>query len=294
MSTLPAAPNHAAPVLADEFIELVCADEQLLRAEFDAIIAEAWSTPPPSPRSAAGASASRPDRRERATWAPGDRPRGPRHPGAAEWSRQRSPPGPEPAPTRPEGTRGQKVGGRPAHAMHIQDSRLGRVQVTAPDASRATPTPQRRTVRGPGEANHHFHSRGDRAHSPQRPIRHLGRDPERDPGADPARLSHLDAAEPPRHQPSTRLGAGRSRKRQTPADHRRQRDPGGPSPSRRVRPRHHPTPPQHLTPGLPPGALARRFTDRPADPSRPGALARRTELDHMRGRRALTSEADAD
>ncbi|MEV6605692.1 hypothetical protein [Kutzneria sp. NPDC051319] len=32
--------------VGDEFLDLLCADDELVRAEFDAIIAAEWSTPP--------------------------------------------------------------------------------------------------------------------------------------------------------------------------------------------------------------------------------------------------------
>lgn len=44
--------------LDDEFLDLVVADEDLLRAEFDAIIEASWSPPPANPPT----SPSRPDR----------------------------------------------------------------------------------------------------------------------------------------------------------------------------------------------------------------------------------------
>lgn len=33
----------------DEFLDVLCADEDFVRAEFEAIIAAAWLTPPPVP-----------------------------------------------------------------------------------------------------------------------------------------------------------------------------------------------------------------------------------------------------
>jgi len=36
-------------VLEDTFVDLVCQDEELLRKEFDALIAASWSLPPPPP-----------------------------------------------------------------------------------------------------------------------------------------------------------------------------------------------------------------------------------------------------
>jgi len=40
----------------EEFTELVAADEELMRAEFDALIDATWSEPPPPPPVPAGAS----------------------------------------------------------------------------------------------------------------------------------------------------------------------------------------------------------------------------------------------
>jgi hypothetical protein len=77
----------------DQFIELMCADEELLRAEFDAIIAEEWAgTPPPTDPPAASSGA---DPAPRGPGLPRVRvatSRRPHHPGADGWSRQRSPP----------------------------------------------------------------------------------------------------------------------------------------------------------------------------------------------------------
>lgn len=74
----------------DEFIELVCQDEELLRAEFDALIAASWLTPTPSPppapprptppdRHVPPVGAEEPPRLEGSVPAP-------------RWNRQRSPP----------------------------------------------------------------------------------------------------------------------------------------------------------------------------------------------------------
>jgi hypothetical protein len=84
-----------ARTLDEEFLELVCSDEELLRAEFEAIVAAGWPRTPARPplRRPAG----RPPtprggpRRER----PPDRlATRPRHPGVGGWARQRSPPPP--------------------------------------------------------------------------------------------------------------------------------------------------------------------------------------------------------
>jgi hypothetical protein len=73
----------------DEFLALVCADEDLLRAEFEAIIDENWAPPPPIP----------PSRQRRSTgppivgW-PRTKPNRARRVSVvrATWGRQRAPP----------------------------------------------------------------------------------------------------------------------------------------------------------------------------------------------------------
>jgi hypothetical protein len=89
----------------EEFVELICADEELLRAEFDAIIAQEWtSTPPPagppvaSPRPDPGAPARGLVSGGQAT------PRPARRPGDDAWGRQRSPPLRASAPSERQGT----------------------------------------------------------------------------------------------------------------------------------------------------------------------------------------------
>src|SRR5690242_12535265 len=92
MSTPRELPARAAPAIEDEFFELVCADEQLLTAEFDAIIAEAWGdSQPPTEASHASAPSSREGHR-RVTGSAMAESRPPRTLSAVQWSRQRSPP----------------------------------------------------------------------------------------------------------------------------------------------------------------------------------------------------------
>ena len=77
----------------DEFVDVICADPDLLRTEFEAIIAASWSgTLPPQRGDVPHPSSYRPgitqpigQRRDRP-------PAGPDHPGAGSRSRQRSPP----------------------------------------------------------------------------------------------------------------------------------------------------------------------------------------------------------
>lgn len=77
----------------EEFLSLICADDELLRAEFDAIITASWGQParPRRPRRARPP-ARYPQRRGRITASAGGPP-GPQHePGAEGRSRQRAPP----------------------------------------------------------------------------------------------------------------------------------------------------------------------------------------------------------
>ncbi|WP_344256453.1 hypothetical protein [Terrabacter carboxydivorans] len=88
----------AEPLLADDvdarFVEIVCGDDDLLAAEFEAIIAASWpppATPPPGGAEgdpADGRPAARGQPAPRARWVPSSSPR-----------RERSPP--EPTRTRP-------------------------------------------------------------------------------------------------------------------------------------------------------------------------------------------------
>jgi len=91
-STFAEAPTTEAHI--STFLDVICADEELVRAEFDAIIAAEWPDLPPiasEPNSgSAGYPGNRGQRRSAAATArdhsDGDRP------GVAESSRQRSPP----------------------------------------------------------------------------------------------------------------------------------------------------------------------------------------------------------
>jgi hypothetical protein len=78
---------------AEEFLALVCSDEQLLRAEFDAIIAAEWPDLPPAEPGRGDAAGRLPGtaRRRRLVSDPrrADRLR---RPGVGGWARQRSPP----------------------------------------------------------------------------------------------------------------------------------------------------------------------------------------------------------
>ena len=77
----------------EQLLDLICSDADLLAAEFDAIIAAEWPTPPAGSRGHGGAGGHP---RGRATRRAAGAVRGlvsrPRHPGIGGWVRQRSPP----------------------------------------------------------------------------------------------------------------------------------------------------------------------------------------------------------
>ncbi len=77
----------------EQHLELLCADEDLVRAEFDAIITAQWPGPPPAEPDR-GADAEPDPRRVQHRPETGDAlpPSRPRHPGIGGWTRQRSPP----------------------------------------------------------------------------------------------------------------------------------------------------------------------------------------------------------
>lgn len=78
---------------AEEFMDLVCADEDLLRAEFEAIVAAEFPPAPARPR-LPSRPAHHPERHRAPSVAgPGTGPGGAGCPGTGEWTRQRSPPG---------------------------------------------------------------------------------------------------------------------------------------------------------------------------------------------------------
>jgi len=54
-------PGTIAPRIDEQFLDLICSDDELLAAEFDAIIAAEWPTPPAS-RPRPGASGDKPER----------------------------------------------------------------------------------------------------------------------------------------------------------------------------------------------------------------------------------------
>src|SRR6185312_11977010 len=93
MPTAAAATDTTAQTVDAQFLDLICADAELLAAEFDAIIAAEWPQPPTG-RPGRGAAGGHPGARAAGRAADparnlADRPR---HPGIGGWARQRSPP----------------------------------------------------------------------------------------------------------------------------------------------------------------------------------------------------------
>jgi hypothetical protein len=109
MPTTPATADPTARSIDEQFLELICADADLLAAEFDAIVAAEWPEPPPADRPGSGAAGRQPGRgaaRRAADPVRGPVPR-PRPADIGGWARQRSPPRSD---TRP--TTGRKAGDR--------------------------------------------------------------------------------------------------------------------------------------------------------------------------------------
>jgi hypothetical protein len=103
----------------ERFVELLCADEELLRAEFDAIIAAEWPDPPPvDPDCGADADRSSHPARQRRAASAKVRPGRPTPAEISGWTRQRSPPT---ATQRPERYPDQNVPERQVIATHESD-----------------------------------------------------------------------------------------------------------------------------------------------------------------------------
>lgn len=86
----------AAPAATDEaFLDLVCADDELVRAAFDAIVAEEWPAPPSPPPPAPAAGFPEPGKTRLSRPAPDGRWRVRSHRPVRRVGRQRSPPAPE-------------------------------------------------------------------------------------------------------------------------------------------------------------------------------------------------------
>jgi len=92
LSTPPAA-DGVLRRLDDQFLELITADEELVRMEFDAIVAAGWCAPPPdSPRRRIGGGRRDRDRRPMAVSDDAGPSRASRRSRRTRRARQRSPP----------------------------------------------------------------------------------------------------------------------------------------------------------------------------------------------------------
>jgi hypothetical protein len=97
MATNPASDARVEPSVDDQFLDMVCADADLLRAEFEAIVAAEWLTPPMTPHPQHPARVPpRPSQTRRHLPCSGQVRQRPCHPGIGGWARQRSPPFPTP------------------------------------------------------------------------------------------------------------------------------------------------------------------------------------------------------
>jgi hypothetical protein len=108
----------------EKFLALVCADEELLRAEFDAIIAAAWDqpTPPTRPRPTRRPPGPPAPRRERRVDASAGGSPGQQHYPAGEGRRQqRAPPGPRPPGKPATDKRARKDGRKVVMPVSVND-----------------------------------------------------------------------------------------------------------------------------------------------------------------------------
>jgi hypothetical protein len=93
MPPIPTEQSGAVPSVEEEFLALLCSDEELLRAEFEEIIAAEWPSPPPDATGATDRAGDPPRRtRHRGTAGLARLRTRPRHPGIGGWARERSPP----------------------------------------------------------------------------------------------------------------------------------------------------------------------------------------------------------
>ncbi|MGI8665251.1 MAG: hypothetical protein ACR2N4_04360 [Jatrophihabitans sp.] len=92
MPTLPTPTTKSAPAIEDEFLAIVCSDEDLVRAEFYAIIAVEWQSLPPDSPEDENAIERLPGATQHQPSGGQALPGGLRHPGIHEWAPERSPP----------------------------------------------------------------------------------------------------------------------------------------------------------------------------------------------------------
>jgi len=85
----------------EQFVDLICADQDLIRSEFDAIVAAEWPTPPPTRPRRIPQVERRPRSARRLPPVPVmTRPKDPGCPAISRWMLPRSPPGDVPTKNR--------------------------------------------------------------------------------------------------------------------------------------------------------------------------------------------------
>jgi hypothetical protein len=94
MATQPEAGETIARTVDDQFIALICSDEQLLRAEFEAIVAGQWPSPPAGIPARGSVGHREPGVHTRPAGCCEGRPMASRHPDVDRWVRERPPPVP--------------------------------------------------------------------------------------------------------------------------------------------------------------------------------------------------------
>ena len=91
--------RHESTLAPEQFLEIVCSDDDLVRAEFDAIVAAEWPRLPPDAPDEDDAEERSPDTTRRARTGRSGQPPRPPHLGMRGWSRERSPPSGDGYPT---------------------------------------------------------------------------------------------------------------------------------------------------------------------------------------------------
>jgi len=107
MAPMPVSAGALVPSVDEQFFDLICNDVELVAAEFDAIVAAEWPTPPPGTPGCGGGGQPTGGTTRRAIDRGGRQPSRSRRPGVGGWARERSPP------HRRNDTREREAGDRP-------------------------------------------------------------------------------------------------------------------------------------------------------------------------------------
>jgi len=93
MPTTPGTADTTARTVDEQFLDLIYSDQELLAAEFNAIIAAEWPSPPANPHGRGATDRPPPVGQPTAQpTLPTTRASRPQHPDTGGWARQRSPP----------------------------------------------------------------------------------------------------------------------------------------------------------------------------------------------------------